>query len=151
MLFRSGYSTLLAFSGAGAVIGALIVAWMGHVAHKGRWALLMMVAFGVFVMAFSQSRLYALSCFFLFLGGISLLSVFAMINSLVQLLAPEELRGRILSVYNVAFRGGMPLGNLVTGFAAKAWSPESALLANGAALALVAGYFLLAERRVSRL
>lgn len=146
-----GYSTLLAFSGAGAVVGALIVAWLGHVPHKGRWALLMMVSFGVFVMAFSQSRVYALSCVFLFLGGISLLSVFTMVSSLVQLLAPEELRGRILSVYNVAFRGGMPLGNLLTGFAAKAWSPETALLANGVGLALVAGYFLLGERRVSRL
>ncbi|MBI3696110.1 MAG: MFS transporter [Acidobacteria bacterium] len=146
-----GYSTMLAFSGAGAVVGALIVAWMGHIARKGRAALLMLAAMGVFVMAFSQSHVYTLSCGILFLAGVSLIAVFAMISSLVQLLAPEELRGRILSVYNVAFRGGMPLGNLITGFLAKAYSPEWALLGNGVALFAVAVYFLGWQRGVRRL
>ena len=78
-------------------------------------------------------------------------SVFALVSSLVQYLAPEALRGRIMSVYNVAFRGGMPLGNLVTGFAAGRFSPASALLANGLLLSMVGLYFLLGNRRVSRL
>src|SRR5712692_1322154 len=146
-----GYSTMLSFSGAGAVVGALIVAWMGHNPRKGRTALLMLVAFGVFTIAFSQSRLYPLSCTFLFFGGISLIAVFAMISSLVQLLAPEELRGRVVSVYNVAFRGGMPLGNLLTGFLAKAYSPQLALLGNRLALALVGIYFLAWQRQMRSL
>ncbi len=150
-LGAQGYSTMLAFSGAGAVVGALIVAWMGHIARKGRTALLMLVALGILVSAFSRSSSYALSCFLLFLAGVSLLSVFTMVSSLVQLLAPEELRGRILSVYNVAFRGGMPLGNLATGFLAKAYSPGTALLGNGLLLALVALYFLGWQRQVRRL
>ena len=40
------------------------------------------------------------------------MAVFAMISSLVQLIAPDEMRGRVMSVYNVAFRGGMPIGSL---------------------------------------
>lgn len=150
-LGAQGYSTMLAFSGAGAVVGALIVAWMGHIPNKGRAALLMLVALGICAAAFSQSRLYALSCGLLFLAGVCLIAVFALISSLVQLLAPEELRGRILSVYNLAFRGGMPLGNLITGFAAKAFSPETALLGNGLALALVGIYFLFWQRQVRSL
>ena len=39
--------------------------------------------------------------------------VFAMLSSLVQLNAPNEMRGRVMSIYMVAFRGGMPLGSLV--------------------------------------
>jgi predicted MFS family arabinose efflux permease len=143
-----GYSTLLACSGAGSVAGALIVAWMGHISRKGRTALLMLIALGIFVSAFSHSGSYRLSCVFLFLAGASLISVFTMISSLVQLLAPEELRGRIMSVYNVAFRGGMPLGNLVTGFVAGAWSPGAALLTNGVALSLVGLYFLASQKNV---
>lgn len=146
-----GYSILLALSGAGAVVGALAVAWMGHMAHKGRIALLMVVALGLLGMAFSQSSWYVLSGALLFLGGVALIAVFALVSSLVQLLAPEELRGRIVSVYNVAFRGGMPLGNLATGFAARAFSPEAALLGNGLLLALVGVYFLAGQRQVRSL
>jgi predicted MFS family arabinose efflux permease len=146
-----GYSTMLALSGGGAVFGALLVAWMGHISRKGRLTLLMLIAFGICVAAFSQAPSYPFACVFLFLAGVCLISVFALITSLVQLLAPEELRGRIMSVYNVAFRGGMPLGNLVTGFAARAWSPAAALLANGLLLSLVGSYFLFGNRRVTRL
>ena len=146
-----GYSMLLAASGSGAVVGALIVAWMGHIARKGLATLLMVVALGVFVALFARSPWFPVSCLFLFLAGISLVSVFAMISSLVQLLAPEELRGRVVSIYNVAFRGGMPLGNLATGFVARAWSPQEALLANGVLLALVGLYFLIGQREVRRL
>jgi predicted MFS family arabinose efflux permease len=150
-LEAQGYSTLLACSGLGSVLGALIVAWLGHIPRKGRTALLMLVALGVFVSGFSQSHSYRLSCVFLFFSGMSLIAVFTMISSLVQLLAPEELRGRILSVYNVAFRGGMPLGNLATGFVAGALSPSTALVGNGVALSLVGIYFLLGQRKVREL
>ena len=44
-----------------------------------------------------------------------LLAVFTSISSLVQLIAPDNMRGRVISVYNVAFRGGMPVGSLVVG------------------------------------
>ena len=44
--------------------------------------------------------------------------VFAMLSSLVQLNAPNEMRGRVMSIYMVAFRGGMPLGSLAGGWAA---------------------------------
>jgi len=146
-----GYSTMLAVSGAGAVAGALLVAWMGNLPHKGRTALLMLIAMGVFVAAFSHSPSFLVSCGFLFLAGVALISVFALISSLVQLLAPEELRGRIMSIYNAAFRGGMPLGNLVTGFAAKAWSAQAALLVNGLLLAVVGLVVLAGHRGVRRL
>jgi len=146
-----GYSMMLSASGAGAVLGALVVAWLGHIARKGRAALLMLVALGLCVAGFSRAPNYMVSCLFLFLGGVALISVFALISSLVQLLAPDELRGRIVSVYNVAFRGGMPLGNLATGFLARVLTPQAALLGNGALLAVIGLYFLFVEKRVRRL
>ena len=53
----------------------------------------------------------------LFAGGACMVMVFAMLSSLVQLIAPNEMRGRVMSIYMVAFRGGMPLGSLVAGYA----------------------------------
>ena len=43
---------------------------------------------------------------------------FSMTSSLVQLIVPDDLRGRVMSIYMVAFRGGMPLGSLAAGYAA---------------------------------
>ena len=46
-----------------------------------------------------------------------MMAVFANVNSLVQLITTNEMRGRVMSVYNFAFRGGMPMGNLGVGLA----------------------------------
>ena len=65
------------------------------------------------------------------------------LTSLVQLLAPDNMRGRVMSIYMVAFRGGMPLGSLVSGlFAQKIGTPQ-VIAINGVLLVLVALYFLL--------
>jgi hypothetical protein len=48
----------------------------------------------------------------LFAAGAALIVVFSMTASLVQLIVPDHLRGRVVSIYMVAFRGGMPLGSL---------------------------------------
>ena len=68
------------------------------------------------ISGFALSKSIVFSYILLFVAGISLMSVFAMIQSLVQLITGNEMRGRVMSVYNVAFRGGMPLGNLLTGY-----------------------------------
>ena len=65
-----------------------------------------------------MSRTLWLSEVLLFLTGAALMMVFSTVTSLVQLIAPNEMRGRVMSIYMVAFRGGMPLGSLASGYAA---------------------------------
>jgi predicted MFS family arabinose efflux permease len=77
--------------------------------------------------------------------------VFAQVTSLVQALATDETRGRVMSVYNVAFRGGMPFGSLITGSLVPVFSAPTALAANGVLLACLGLYFLLIHRRVAAL
>ena len=74
-----------------------------------------------------------------------------MISSLVQLIAPDEMRGRVMSVYNVAFRGGMPIGSLISGEFIGSSSVGTVLVINGIGLSLLGLYFLLVQRRVARL
>ena len=109
---------MMAFSGAGAVIGALVVAWLGRFKHMGLTLLIVQAMFGAFIAAFALSRVWWLSCVLLFCAGAALLMVFSMTASLVQLIVPDHLRGRVVSIYMVAFRGGMPLGSLAGGYAA---------------------------------
>ena len=152
--FRGGPWTLTLFmcsSGVGAVVGSLAVAWMGNVQHKGRIALASLVWLGVGIAIFSFSTNIVLSCAVLFLTGIGLMTVFANVNSLVQLITPNEMRGRVMSVYNSAFRGGMPLGNLMTGWLVPMFTAPFVLAANGIVLVMLALYFLLVQRKVATL
>jgi hypothetical protein len=63
--------------------------------------------------------------------------------SLVQLTVPDDLRGRVVSIYMVALRGGWPLGALVAGFFSDQFTASHVMIANSVVLALIAGVFLL--------
>lgn len=136
------YTELMAFAGAGAVAGALIVAWLGHFKHMGRTLLIIQLLFGVLIALFSLSRLFWLNALLLFGCGAGLVMTFAILNSLIQHVVPNEMRGRVVSIYMVAFRGGMPLGGLASGWVATLTSAPTVLTLNGILLSLVAGWFL---------
>ena len=92
-----------------------------------------------------------LSYVVLFLAGVCLITLFATITSLVQLNVAERMRGRVMSIFMFAFRGGMPLGSLTVGYLASQFSPPTALLAGSAVLGLTAVSFLLSSSGVKRL
>ena len=153
-VFHAGpttYTLLLASSGLGSVAGALIVAAMGNVHNKGRIALLMLMCMGAGMAGFALSKYLVLSCILLFLSGAALIGAFAMISSLVQLITTNEMRGRVMSVYNVAFRGGMPFGSVATGWLVPIFSAPVVISANGVLLLLLGLYFLTMQRRVAAL
>jgi MFS family permease len=142
------YSHMMAFSGGGAVAGALVVAWLGRFRHMGLTVLIVQAIFGALVTAFALSRVAWWSDLLLFLAGAALLMVFSMTASLVQLIVPDHLRGRIMSIYMVFFRGGMPLGSLTAGYLASLTSAPRVLAVNGGLVTLVAIFFLVRGRDV---
>jgi MFS family permease len=144
-IFHEGANTfahLMAFSGAGSIVGALIVAWLGKFPKMGWTALLVQAVYGLLIIAFAVSRVLWLSDILLFLTGAALMVVFSTVTSLVQLIAPNEMRGRVMSIYMLAFRGGMPLGSLVSGWFATYLGAPLVIGINGALLVVVAIYFL---------
>lgn len=138
------YTYLMTFSGAGAVTGALIVAWLGKSKHMGRILLILLALLGAAIAAFGLSRRTYISALILFAGGSLFVMCSSLANSLAQLLAPSEIRGRVVSVYLVAFLGGSPLGSLASGWLVmQAGAAPVMLVVNGAALTLVALLFLI--------
>ncbi len=138
----STYSHLMAFSGAGSIVGALIIAWLGKFKRMGLTALVVQALYGMLILAFAASRMLWLSDILLFFTGAALMIVFSTVTSLIQLLAPNEMRGRVMSIYMLAFRGGMPLGSLVSGYLATLIGAPTVIGINGVLLVLVAIYFL---------
>lgn len=145
------YTIFLVCSGIGSICGALIVAGVGKHKHMGRAVLLMLIGLGILIAGFALSRSFILSCVLIFFSGALLLAVFTSIGSLVQMIAPDNMRGRVLSVYNVAFRGGMPVGSLVVGALVKEYTAPVVIAWNGILLTILGLYFLLVQRKVATL
>lgn len=145
------YGNLLSLMGVGSILGSLIIASAGNLRNKGRVALVMMMCLGAAISAFALSHKLVFSYLSIVVVGTSMMAVFATVTSLVQLITTNEMRGRVMSVYNTAFRGGMPMGNLLTGWLVPMFSAPIVLGVNGALLLLVAFYFLAVQRRVAAL
>ena len=145
------YTYLLAAAGGGAAIGALVVAWLGRFRHMGRTLLMMQFMFGLLIVTFALLRVFWVNAVVLFAAGACMVMVSAMLSSLVQLNAPNEMRGRVMSIYMVAFRGGMPLGSLAGGWIATLASTPAVLIVNGVLLTAVAAWFLLKSHGVREL
>src|ERR1700693_291458 len=145
------YGNLLALMGLGSILGSLTIAGAGNMRRKGLVALGSLICLGAGISAFALSKSLPFSGIVLVLVGASMMAVFATVNSLVQLITTNEMRGRVMSVYNFALRGGMPMGNLLTGWLVPVFTAPVVLGVDGFALILLALYFLLVQRRVAAL
>jgi len=145
------YGNLLSLMGLGSILGSLAIASAGNMQRKGLVALGALISLGAGISAFALSKSLPFSSVALVVVGASMMAVFATVSSLVQLITTNEMRGRVMSVYNFAFRGGMPLGNLLSGWLVPIFTAPMVLGVNGFLLILVALYFLLVQRRLAAL
>ena len=147
----SGYSLLLTSIGIGAIAGAIGTAQRGRASGRGRLMLVGFALFGAFAAGASLSRLQWLSMLLLVGAGFCLTTAFSTLNSLVQEMAPDALRGRVLSIFGLAFRGGSPVGSLVAGALVRQAGAPAVMAAYSAALLLVAAALLVRESRLREL
>jgi predicted MFS family arabinose efflux permease len=145
------FGNLLSVMGIGSICGSLMVAGLGNIRRKGRFAIGGLILLGAAISAFALSKKLPLSYAMLFVVGISMMAVFATVISLVQLITTNEMRGRVMSVYNCAFRGGMPMGNLLSGWLVPIFTAPVILGINGILLVAMALYFLVIQKRVAEL
>jgi predicted MFS family arabinose efflux permease len=145
------YGNLLSLMGVGSICGSLFIAWLGNMRHKGRMAVAMLMCLGTAIAGFGLSRSLPLSFLMLAAVGFAMMAVFATVNSLVQLNVTEEMRGRVMSVYNCAFRGGMPMGNIVSGWLIPVFNAPLVMAVNGLLLVGTGLFFFVVKRRVAAL
>ncbi len=151
-IFHKGPQTfelLLVCSGAGSIAGALMVAAMERLKGLGHVVLLTLAALGAATAGFALSRWLPLSCVLIFLAGAAIMGSASLMLSLVQLIVSDQMRGRVMSVYNLAFRAGMPLGSLALGKLIPIFGVSWALAGSGGILIGVSLYFLVVMRNVA--
>jgi MFS family permease len=139
---EAGLGLLNAAVGVGALSAALAVASLSHSRYKGWQLAAGSLLFPIALIGFALSRSFTLSLAFLALVGFAFISQNVTSNTLVQSIVPDELRGRVMSVYALLFFGTAPFGSLLAGGIAQAFSPTVAVVA-GALVALAFALFIL--------
>jgi predicted MFS family arabinose efflux permease len=150
-IFHKGpetYEVLLVSSGAGSITGGLIVAAMERLKGQGHIALLALLVLGAATAGFALSRWLPLSCVLIFFGGAAIMASASLMLSLVQIIVTDQMRGRVMSVYNLAFRAGIPLGSLALGKLIPVIGVSWALAGSGGIMIGLSLYFLVVMRNI---
>jgi MFS family permease len=136
---EAGLGWLMAASGTGAVLGAVTVAALGRVRHRGVVVTVGGVIFFSVIMGFCYSHSFVLSQCLLLVEGYSAILMISSFNVAIQHLASEPMRGRVMSIYATSFLGLPPLGSLLIGeFSRHVPTPHALAAMAGVAAAIFA-------------
>ena len=111
----SAYGNLMGAVGVGAMFGAFVLALRQQLRGLGNIVAYSAIGLGVSVTLFGMSRWYWASIVTLGLSGFAMMLQFTSTNTLIQAMVPDQLRGRVMSLYSMMFLGMTPLGSLVAG------------------------------------
>jgi MFS family permease len=147
----AGLGLLTGAIGVGALVGALTLASRRPSGGSGRLVLGAMCIVGAALTVFATSRSLPLSMLALAVMGMFQVAYYSTTNTLVQVLVPARLRGRVLSLYFLTSIGVIPIANLVGGALAEAVGVERVLAAGGVLTVAIAVLVAVAEPRIARL
>ena len=144
-----GLGILMSCAGGGALVGALLLAARrGHGGLGRVWVPWAAFGFGLGLIAFSQSRSFWLSAALLVPTGFAMMVQMAASNTLLQMMVPDALRGRVMSLYSMMFMGMAPVGALLAGGLADVIGAPLTVAAGGALCMLAAFWFRLRLPRI---
>ena len=128
---EAGLSLLTGTAGAGALTGALGLAYLGDVRRKGLIVIGCMLSAGACITGLASVSSPRVGVPLYFATGMSLVVFFALGNTLVQQLVTDEMRGRVMSIWLLTIIGTMPVGSFLSGAAADRFGPRPTLAACG--------------------
>ena len=134
---------LMGASGVGALLGALTLAFRSGVKGLGRWVTVCCAGFGISLMLFAFSKSFWLSVLLLLPVGYFVMLQMASSNTLIQVMVPDALRGRVMAVYSMMFMGMAPLGALLGGALSDSVGAPLAVALGGLVAVLGAWWFSL--------
>jgi MFS family permease len=138
------YGFLMAAIGVGAIIGAIYLASRISVLGLGRIIVIASSIFGIGLISFSFSHVLWLSMSLLLLTGFGMMLHMASSNTILQTMVDDDKRGRVMSLYVMAFMGMAPFGSLLGGILASRIGAPITLIIGGASCIL--GSFLFAKK-----
>lgn len=132
-----GLGFLMGASGVGALTAALGIAAKGTIKDNKKLMAFAGLCFSSALLVFSISKTFWISLAVITIGGWGMVSYLASANSYIQVTVPDELRGRVMSVYSFVFLGLAPIGNSIMGTSADYIGTTTAV-ASGAMICIIA-------------
>jgi MFS family permease len=136
-----GLGILMGATGVGALLGALTLAFRQGVKGLGRWVAWCCAGFGASLIVFALSRTFWVSVILLLPVGYCMMLQMACSNTLIQVMVPDALRGRVMAVYSMMFMGMAPIGALLGGALAERLGAPHTVAIGGLASLLGACWF----------
>jgi predicted MFS family arabinose efflux permease len=124
---EAGYGLMNAAVGIGALVGSLLVASLTRSKRQGTQLMIGSLLFPLALLALILVRSFPVALACLALVGLGFVMQSATANTLVQMLSPDHLRGRVMSVYSLMFFGTSSFGSLLSGAAAQRWGPATTI------------------------
>ncbi|MBI5075063.1 MAG: MFS transporter [Nitrospirae bacterium] len=143
-----GLGFLVGASGIGALTAALLIAARRDIKDKARFMSLAALTFAAALFLFSLSSILWLSLLVIMAAGWGMVSYLAVANSFIQITVPDELRGRVMSLYSLVFLGTVPIGNAIMGMIADRTGTPRAVTIAGVVCLIAAAVF--AKRHLMR-
>jgi MFS family permease len=140
----AGYGFLMGASGIGALTAAVGIAARRSIQNPLKMMSVAVLCFSTALVAFSVSRIFWVSLVIIMIGGWGMVSYLALANSFIQMSVPDELRGRVMSVYSFVFLGTVPIGNAIMGSVADRIGTTNAVTVGGTIC--IAGAVLFARK-----
>ena len=150
-LGETGLALMMGIAGGGALLGALLVAYLGDFRKKGWFVLGGATLFGLCIAGFGLSSRLTASLMFLFGIGFALVVSIAITNTLLQKLVTDQMRGRVMSMFILSFMGTLPIGNIIAGTASNHFGPQPTLAVGGLIVATVATTVAIFNKRLREL
>ncbi|MEO0098998.1 MAG: MFS transporter [candidate division WOR-3 bacterium] len=114
-----GYGMMMSAVGFGSLSGASLLAILGKDLKKGKVIIIASFSFALFLLIFSFQKLFLPSLFLLFGLGLWVIMQNVTVNTILQEVVPDNLRGRVMSFYVMMFMGMFPVGSLLAGAVAQ--------------------------------
>jgi MFS family permease len=133
---------LMGASGIGALASAIWLATRKSVLGLGRVIPIMSAMFGAGLISFSLSHWLSLSLILMLFTGFGMMQQMAASNTILQTIVDENMRGRVMSYYSMAFAGSAPFGSLAAGIIADRIGAPATLMVGGGACILGAAWFV---------
>ena len=134
-----GFGLLQSFSGVGALLGTLTVAYLAQAGRRGWQVLAGAATFGALLVLFAYSSSFSLSLGLIFFLGLFNQIYLTSINTILQLNLPNDLRGRVLGLFGLTW-DLMPLGGAIAGAVAEYAGAPTAVALGGLLVTLMAFY-----------
>lgn len=147
-IFHLGAESLGTFYGAtglGALLATILTSSLSKKVHPMTFVILGNTFFSLSILLFTLTTFVPFALFLLFLTGLGLIMQFSTINSMIQHMVPDQIRGRVMSIYVLMFMGMVPIGSYLIGVLAENFGPDKAIEC-GAIIVFLAGVYLFSQR-----